>query len=584
MSRTAAFPQLDHPIARVTGGGYAALVFVAVFAVAMLVALAVLLHFHDVFWWAPDDGAYAHVAERILQGEVLNGTVQDIHMGYVNFANALAFRLFGLDMVSLRYPLVAMTLLQSALVFGLLAGRGVLVAFAAALAMTCLSLVQFLNPTAHWYALFLCVVIVACLSAEDRERRGRLELIGFLVVTLFLFRQLSGVFAAMGLLTFLLLQEQRHPGRQRALLARGLALVMLAGLALYLRAKVDLAAAVLFGAAPLVLLGYVAATAQLSDRLLARLLLRLGFGGLLALLPLVIYHLAQGSLLSWWDDTVVAAVSLTDLNFIGAPSYAALSLQGLAQALSGGGKAALLNGFFWFLLPLLPAVLGLATLRSLLRGEPEGRAALPVVACFFALVSVHYQIPLYLFYATALTIAALLFLAAAARRFYCIGLVCAVVALSLVGLNYQAGQPMTRDWNQIVAGKTSGIMTPSGLPRASLTIAVEEAVHYGYLLQVVETESSAGDSILALPVNPELYFLTRRRNPLRFFNAALGLRDDARLAAAEATLAADPPRLLFYRPGDKYTTPRVRRLIAALLPRYHLLDAREGVEIYRLID
>jgi hypothetical protein len=565
MSRAAAFPQLDHPIARVTRGGSAALVCGAVFAVAMLVAAAILLHFHNVFWWAPDEGAYAHVAERILQGEVLNGSVQDIHMGYVNFANALAFKLFGLDLVSLRYPLVAMTLVQCALVFWLLAGRGVLVAFAAALAMSCLSLIQFLNPTAHWYALFLCVVIVTCLSVEGRERRGRLELLGFLLVTLFLFRQLSGVFAAMGLLTFLLLQEQRHGGRQRALLARGLALVMLAGLALYLRAKIDLAAAVLFGGAPLLILGYATVATQISDRAMARILLRLVCGGLIALLPLLAYHLLQGSLFTWWDDTVVAALSLTGLNFISAPSYAALSLQGLAQGLSGG-KTALFNGFFWFLLPLLPALLGLVTLRALLRGAATGRAALPVVACFFALVSVHYQIPLYLFYATPLTLAGLLYFAARAPRFYGNGFVCAVVGLSLVGLNYQAGQPLTRKWDEIVAGKTSSVMMPSGLARASLTL--------------VETESTAADSILALPVNPELYFLARRRNPLRFFNAALGLRDEADVAAAEAVLAADPPRLVFYRPGDKYTTPWVRRLMSGLRPDYRLLDSREGLEIY----
>lgn len=584
MSRTATLPQLAHPIARLTGGGYATLIFFAVFLVAMAVGLAILLHFYDRFWWAPDEGAYAHVAERMLQGEGQNGSLQDLHMGYVHFANALAFKLFGIDLVSLRYPLVLTTLLQSAVVFGLLAGRGMLVAFVAALAMSSLSFVQFLNPTAHWYALFLCVVIVAFLSAEGRERFGRLELLGFLLISLFLFCQLSGVFAAMGLMTFLLLQEQRHPGRQHTLLARGLALVMMACLALYLRASVDLAAGLLFGAAPLILLGYAAATTQLTNRLLAQQLLRLGLGGLLALLPLLAYHLAQGSLLRWWDDTVFAAISLAGFNLVDAPSYAALSMQGLEQILSGGGKVALLNGFFWFLLPLLPACLGLVMLRALLSGAPEGRAALPLVACFYSLVSMHHQIPFSLFYATALTIAALLFLGATARKIYCVGLVCAVIVLSLVGLSYQAGQPLTRSWDQTVAGKTSGIMTASGLPRVSLTIAVEDAVHYSYLLQVIETETSVADSILALPVNPELYFLGRRRNSLRFSNAAFGLRDEEDLAEANARLGADLPRLLFYRPEDRYNTPLVRRLVAELLPRYRLLDAREGVEIYRLND
>src|SRR3546814_3815691 len=91
-----------------------------------------------------------------------------------------------------------MTLLQSALVFWLLASRGAAVAFSGALGMSALTFVQFLNPTAHWYALFICTLAVALLSAGWHRRRGGLELLGFVLVTLFLFRQLSGVFAAMG--------------------------------------------------------------------------------------------------------------------------------------------------------------------------------------------------------------------------------------------------------------------------------------------------------------------------------------------------------------------------------------------------
>src|SRR3546814_7271118 len=108
-----------------------------------------------------------------------------------------------------------MTLLQSALVFWLLASRGAAVAFSGALGMSALTFVQFLNPTAHWYALFICILAVALLSTGWHRRRGGLELLGFVLVTLFLFRQLSGVFAAMGALTF---RSEEHTSELQSLM------------------------------------------------------------------------------------------------------------------------------------------------------------------------------------------------------------------------------------------------------------------------------------------------------------------------------------------------------------------------------
>src|SRR5262249_50305226 len=150
----------------------------------------IIVTYFGTFWWPPDEGAYAYVAQRILRGDVLNRDIQDIHAGYVNFANAAALWLFGEDLLSLRYPLAAMAWLQAALAFVLFRNQGALTAAIAALALTALSTVQFLNPTAHWYALFLAVATIVVLSEMPRGARGRIELVGFLVMTAFLFRQL----------------------------------------------------------------------------------------------------------------------------------------------------------------------------------------------------------------------------------------------------------------------------------------------------------------------------------------------------------------------------------------------------------
>ncbi len=119
------------------------------FVVAGGASTLILFQFHDRSWWPPDEGAYAHVAERILAGEVLNLTIQDIHACYINFAKPLAFAKFGDPLVSLRYPLAAMGLVQAGVMFALFACRGAVAAVVASVALTALSFVQFPNPTAH---------------------------------------------------------------------------------------------------------------------------------------------------------------------------------------------------------------------------------------------------------------------------------------------------------------------------------------------------------------------------------------------------------------------------------------------------
>ena len=44
--------------------------YIGLFALLAVAAFAtgVITVFHDRFWWPPDDGAYGHVAERLLAG------------------------------------------------------------------------------------------------------------------------------------------------------------------------------------------------------------------------------------------------------------------------------------------------------------------------------------------------------------------------------------------------------------------------------------------------------------------------------------------------------------------------------------
>ena len=56
---------------------------------------------------------------------------------------------------------------------------------AGAVGLTALSFVQFLNPTAHWYALCLTIVLICTLAWMREEMPLRADVIGFLLVSLF---------------------------------------------------------------------------------------------------------------------------------------------------------------------------------------------------------------------------------------------------------------------------------------------------------------------------------------------------------------------------------------------------------------
>jgi hypothetical protein len=501
------------------------------FVIAAVACAAILFHFHDRSWWPPDEGAYAHVAERILAGDVLNLDVQDIHAGYVNFANALVFAVFGDSLVSLRYPLLAMGLIQAGAVFVLFAGHGAAAAIIAAIALTTFSFIQFPNPTAHWYAFFLLVMTMACLALWPRGSAWRLWTLGFIVGTLFLFRQLSGVIVAIAVTSYLILETANNrdrPTEERGLIGRGLALIMAVGLGGYLYARVDAFAFVVFGVWPLAMLAWMSWFVRAPDRELWRVVALLICGGAAACVPLVV------------------------------------------------------NGIFWAVMPVLPLVLGVVVVRSLIRMGPHSAAfhPIPFLAAFYAVVSVHYQIPIYLMYSSGATVVGLLWLVVSARGRWHAPTLALTAFIVIVGLVFHAGQSPSRRIHGIIAGTRTQQVPCDGLDRCGLKITPDSLGAYRRISELIEQHSRPDDAVLAIPVNPEIYYLGRRRNPVRFFNSALGLPDERALDDTLRTLERDPPRLVFYQPDDKYNTVLSRRLMAGLRERYTLLETIGEIEIY----
>jgi hypothetical protein len=559
----------------IAGDGTEALLTTGLMLLCLAACAVIVWHFHDRFWWPPDDGAYGYIAERLLHGDVLNRDVQDIHPGYVHFLHALTFRVFGIDLLALRYPLSLLTVVQAGIVFQLMRRLGIYAAISGAAAIAALTFIQFLNPTANWYALFLTLSIIAVLT-WDKPGPRRDVLCGFLLGLLFLFRQPTSVFIAAGTLVVLLTEDFGALGSTRRWAARLALAVTFAVLAAYLARYGNPVGLVLFGTWPLAIIAAAMPHAAVPPAAVIGLMARLFAGALLASLPLQAYHLFNGSFGIWLADIFGSSWNLVALEFFDHATYLSIIVLAIRGAIE---PEAVLAAAFWLLLLTAPVLLGArVTWLMAARRAPSGQAPLMVLAVFYGLVSVHYEIPIYLFYSAGLTSVALIVAAPDGlfRRLACT----AVLAACTIGMFQQAGQPLSRGLVGVAEGKRAAFWTP-GLPKASLLIETADRRAYADLIAIIQAESGPQDAILVIPMNPELYFLADRRAPVRYYTTGFGLRDRRNVADAVALLASvDRPRIVMHRVADKYNTPLSDELMAAVERLYVYRGECYGLRIF----
>lgn len=549
---------------------------------ATTVCVGLIWYFHDRFWWPVDEGIYAYVAQRLNAGDVLHRDLIDLHAGYVNILHAFAFRMFGEDLVSLRYVLAGLTLLQACLAALLLWPKGIWWAALSAVVITAFSFIQFLNPSANWYALFICLTTVWTLTRVDSGRASDVIQVGFLIGLCFLFRQLSGVFLAMGAMTWLLLRAEPN-GIGRCYLGRGIVILMALGLSGYLWSKASIVGFLLFGVWPLALLAMSLRDLQVGDATVAKLVLRLSIGAILAALPLVIYHILEGSLGDWIDDIFFTAFLIHEQPFIAQVSFGHLAIGGLLGLTAWREPAVVLNGLFWLALCAVPVLLGCRLLRDRLRRDHAALLhPLPVMAVFFGLVALHYQIPIYLFFAIGPILLACVMMIDGIRKQLVMAV--AMASLCLIAIVFHAGQPLSRGLAGIVRGERIALDAGEGLARARLKMERADQQVYRRLIDYIDSEAKPGEPLFALPMDPELNFLTQRPAPVRFYATPLGLRQDRDVVETMERLEKAAPLFVVHRRGDKYMTP----LSDVLLAQIRRLDPSPRsfgpFDLYRLPD
>ncbi|MEZ5826573.1 MAG: glycosyltransferase family 39 protein [Geminicoccaceae bacterium] len=557
------------------------------FVAALLVNTALLYTIHDHFWWPADDGYYAHIATRLLRGDVLYRDLEDFHLGLVHVVNVLSMALFGETLQALRYPLLLAAIVQSMITYRIVAERSPWLALAASLAVSATGLPQFQNPSANWYVL-LVAFVAGYILHRSREREPRLYVsMGALVGVAFLFRHLTAAFLGMAVLIILLTPSNTHERpvsedeiRSPFRIARGVLVFVGLLLLAYGIPRLDVLTGPLFIAGP-VLLAILAFRAPLvNNRQALQVLVCSGLGFALVFAPLLAYLLANSAL----DDCVRVlfdmSKALLAMPFIDNPRYYHLVLAAFVEFMQSPSPTVLLCSGYWLTLLCLPLVMALGIARrDRSTTSTDSLTSLVTIAVFVGVAALHFQIPIYLSFVAPILVAGTTQLASGKSRRLQILAGLWMTALAITGFSRMSSLPVeSRATADLVSGRSVAADEVRLEGRAQIIVDRKDAETYTALLEVIERASEPEDAILALPNNPEFHFLADRRSPLPFVN--LGLSVMNRGNEAIARLEADPPRLVIDRRDDKYHNPDTAALLDWVRSRYRLVRSLGDFDLY----
>lgn len=156
-----------------------------------------------------DEGAFAQAAERILDGQLPHRDFDDTYTGGLAFLHALAFKLFGVRLLSMRWMLLVFSLVFIPAAYAIAAHVArPIVAGLMTLLCVALSLPNYFAPVPSWYNLFFATFgTLALLRHIETGGRRWLFIAGALGGASFLIKSI-GLFYVAAVLIFLLYREQ----------------------------------------------------------------------------------------------------------------------------------------------------------------------------------------------------------------------------------------------------------------------------------------------------------------------------------------------------------------------------------------
>ncbi len=516
-------------------------------------------------WIHHDEGLLAHTAERVLQGELPHRDFDDTYTGGLALLHALAFKIFGVKLSSIRIMLLVFSVAFTATIYAL-AVRILRPLLAALVTVTCVvwSLPNYFAALPSWYNLFFATFGAWTLCRFlDSRRAGWLAAAG-IFGGLSLVTKIVGVYYVAAVLLFLVDYERRSSvASEESRRSVGYGLFVTLSLALFVA---GLAGLTLPQWSAIVVLLYVVPGAVLALYLIVRewqagrgpsrtrfkalfkLLLPFGVGLVLPVMALTIPYLASGAVDALYRGVFVSPrLRVTEVvlppphivTVLMALPYAALLIYPLYRRVEAQTVMYLVVGamllilfsqvgnnssyyrLVWYSARPLPAVVAVATVLLLLREDRAGRLSVKTrsqivlfsaLAAMISLVQFPIAHTIYFCYAAPLLILAIAQLVSvqpsAPKRAH----LCVLGFYLLFG-----GYWLNSNWLNVANYRYLHMEQNSPLAgeRAGIRVNKKDALIYATLLRDIENHSAAGSYIYAGPDCPEIYFLSARRNPTR---------------------------------------------------------------------
>ncbi|GAA4650870.1 hypothetical protein GCM10023116_31530 [Kistimonas scapharcae] len=565
------------------------------FFLGFTISLFLLLTGFNDFWLGADDGYYAHTAERFLNGETPHVDFHEIHPGYILWGHAAAMKLFGVTTLSLRYPLLFLSIIQCVLVWQLLRESGRLPAMLGMILVTSLGMPTCANPTANLYALFFAIAAFRVAAETDLfDHPGKLVLLGLMVGLCVLFRHLSGILLGCGMVTWLLshpqVQQAQVVSRSSGFFGRLLLFLAFLGVGGYSINRSDLTGLSLF-AFPALMIALISSWKARPDvRAVWRILFPCGLGLFLAFLPLAIYLSIKGIWQVWLQDIVILPLSLISMPFFEIWRYSDLLVTVSGEISQITNTISTINYLTWIGLVLVPGIAGwLVARRFAVQFSPDNRhKALPafvVCAPFYGLASLHFEIPLYLIWSTPPLLLAGFSLWGKPTRWQKVGFIGLVVITVGTQTTLVATPVWERSFAQFVTTQPGYFLANSRLEgRAQINLTAEETDFYQRSLALIDENTEPSDTIFSFPSHPQWYFLSGRKNPTAHLFAGVSINSEHSLFELEAQFSEQPPAMVIHKTNDKYGNPFTDSLRHWLDQRYQLIHSEKGFDFMVIKD
>ncbi len=179
-------------------------------ALGVVVVSVLYVAWHLARGWVPwDEGALGHAAERVLHGELPHRDFDDIYTGGLAFLDAAAFRMFGVNLWSLRLPLLA-SFAAWVPVVHYLATRVARPVPAGAITLLAVawSLPNYNAAMPSWYNLFLATFGIAAVYRHCETRRARWLFAAGIAAALSIIVKVVGLYFVAGVLLYFVFDEQ----------------------------------------------------------------------------------------------------------------------------------------------------------------------------------------------------------------------------------------------------------------------------------------------------------------------------------------------------------------------------------------